>query len=407
MKTYIRQPLYDKLWRQLVDKINLLQVVMGPRQVGKTTLALQVLEDWRGPKLYGSADQPDTPSKEWLIEQWGIIRRKQQSKRTKALLILDEVQKIPRWSEAVKKLFDEDQRFNRNIRIVLLGSSALLMQRGLTESLAGRFEIHRHHQWTYGESREAFRTSLNQFLFYGGYPKALLMRHDERRWGEYIRDALIETVLSKDIMLMSPIAKPALLRQSFGLAMDYPAQIVSYQKMLGSLQDAGNTTTIASYLQLLSKAFLIAPLERWRGIKISQRASTPKLIILDNGLLFAMKGLRYQSTVKNKTLWGRCVENAVGAKLYFTSQTMGGDLYYWRDRQDEVDFVLRLGDRIIAIEVKSGIPNKAPAALKHFLKRYKTSEPVVISGGNPTQPGGFHHISLKDFFCDPVERLFQ
>ncbi len=223
-----------------------------------------------------------------------------------------------------------------------------------------------------------------------------------------MRDSLIETVLSKDILLMSPVTKPALLRQSFGLSMDYPAQIVSYQKMLGSLQDAGNTTTIASYLQLLSKAFLVVPLERWRGMKVNQRASTPKLIILDNGLLFAMKGLKYKDAMKNKTLWGRCVENAVGARLYHAAQAIGADLFYWRDRNDEVDFVLRHANRIVAIEVKSGVLEKTPAAFDAFKKKYPNARCVTLSSRKTVKGSdGDLHMALVDFFQASADKLFN
>jgi uncharacterized protein len=407
MASYIRKKHYSRLWKSINDEINLIQVVIGPRQVGKTTLALQIFRKWRGLKLYESADQPDIPTIHWIKEHWEKIRGQQKTKRTKALLILDEIQKIPRWSEMVKRLVDEDRRFGRNIRVVLLGSSALLMQKGLTESLAGRFEIHRHFQWSFKECRECFKINLNQYLFYGGYPKALTMRKDHLRWSQYMRDSLIETVLSKDILLMSPVTKPALLRQTFGLSMDYPAQIVSYQKMLGSLQDAGNTTTIASYLQLLSKAFLVAPIERWRGSKINQRASTPKLVILDNGLLFSMNGFKYKEAIGHKTLWGRCVENSVGARLYYVAQEIGASLFYWRDRDKEVDFVLKYANRVIGIEVKSGLPQKTPAAFRAFRKKYRNAECIMLSSQKNSKAGtDISRISLKDFFQLPTNQLF-
>jgi predicted AAA+ superfamily ATPase len=200
----------------------------------------------------------------------------------------------------VKKLFDEDRRFNYNIRVLLLGSSSLLMQRGLSESLAGRFEIQRHNQWSFPECKDCFSLTLKEYTYFGGYPGALTMRKDESRWSRYIRDSLIETVLSKDIILLLPIAKPILLRQSFGMAIDYAAQIISYQKMLGTLQDAGNTTTIASYLHLLSNAFLLTPLQRYSGTRIRQRGSIPKMLIFDNGLISAMRGINFKKAIKDR-----------------------------------------------------------------------------------------------------------
>jgi len=378
MKEYIRQDLFDALHSGLKSEPRLLQVIIGPRQVGKTTLALQVFNKWPGPKLYKSADLPNIPTIDWVIANWDESRSLCKKNKKETLLILDEIQKIPRWSEAVKKLFDEDKIAKRQVRVVLLGSSSLLVQKGLTESLAGRFEIHRHYHWSYRECKEYFRLNLNEYIYFGGFPGAIPLRKDENRWAKYIRDSLIETVLSKDVILMSPITKPALLRQTFGLCLEHPAEIISYQKMIGQLQDAGNTTTIAFYLRLLNNAFLLVPLERYSGSRIKQRGSIPKILVLDNALIAATFGQGYKTTIKNKTFWGRLVENAVGAKLYPILQEFGGELFYWRDRNDEVDYIVRFKNRLIAIEVKSGRLNKSPAGLDKFVRRYPRAEKIVL-----------------------------
>lgn len=401
MKNYIRQKLYNELLKSLRTDINLIQAVVGPRQVGKTTLALQLFERWNGPKLYDTADKPDIPSAEWIEARWHQMRRESKGARIKSLLILDEIQKIPKWSVMVKRLFDEDRRLNYDIGIVLLGSSALLMQRGLTESLAGRFEVHRHNQWSFSECRDFFSLSLNEYIYFGGYPGALAIRKDEARWARYIRDSLIETVLSKDILLLSPVSKPILLRQTFGLAISYPAQIISYQKMLGTLQDAGNTTTIASYLHLLSKAFLLAPLERWSGARIRQRGSIPKILIFDNGLISATQGLEFKTAIKDKTILGRLIENAVGAQLYFLAQEKGGELFYWRDRDSEIDYVLKIGDKIKAVEVKSQNSSANTPAFAIFKKKYKKAEAVIISNSKAERIDTIKNISLYDFLGEP------
>ena len=401
MKQYIRQSLLNELLQSINSKQSLIQAIVGPRQVGKTTLALQLFKKWKGPKLYKSADELNTPNTEWISTQWNMIRNKSTNKKSRSLIILDEVHKIPRWSEAVKKLFDEDCRKGYNICIVLLGSAALLMQRGLTESLGGRFELHRHNHWSFKECNEFFKISLKEYLYFGGYPGALSMRKDEERWARYIRDSLIETVLSKDILLLSPITKPVLLRQAFSLAISYPAQILSYQKMLGTLQDAGNTTTIASYLQLLSKAFLLALLERWSGTKIKQKGSTPKIIILDNGIISSMSGNKFKSTIKDKTTWGRWLENAVGTKLYSLAINSGGELFYWKERDYEVDYVLKLGIKLSAIEVKSGVSKKLPCALTIFKKRYGNANLITISGSKTQKIELVKNISIEDFFKNP------
>ena len=402
MKRYIRKPLYNRLLRSLTGQPNYLQAVVGPRQVGKTTLALQLLERWNGPKRYESADQPDTPSRDWIVAQWEKIRDDCRGTRKAALLVLDEIQKIPRWSTAVKRCFDEDRRRRLNIRVVLLGSSALLMQKGLSESLAGRFEVHRHHQWSFEECRECFSLSLEEYLYFGGYPGALALRKDETRWAHYVRDSLIETVLSKDILLMAPVSKPALLRQAFGLAVRHPAEIMSYQKMQGSLQDAGNTTTLASYLHLLEKAFLIAPLERWSGSRVRQRGSIPKILVMDNGLCSAMRDSRFGTFRRDRQAMGRVVENAVGIKLYFEAQSRGGELFYWRERDFEIDYILKIGNRIVAIEVKTGSDGLNVSALEAFRKKNRDAEfriitpPMSGSAAKTVQP--YPLISLKEFF---------
>ena len=405
MKDYVRQLLYDDLWKTLRGRMNLIQVAVGSRQVGKTTLALQLFERWPGEKIYATADQPDTPSTVWIDSQWQRIREAYKQKKDKSLIILDEVQKIPNWSEAVKKLFDEDHRLKNDIRVLLLGSSALLMQKGLTESLAGRFELHRHNQWSFRECRDCFGVSLDEYIYFGGYPGALSLKKDEKRWARYMRDSLIETVLSKDVLLLSPVTKPILLRQSFGLAVNHPAEIVSYQKMLGTLQDAGNTTTIASYLNLLSKAFLLKPLERWSGARIRRRGSIPKILVFDNGLISAMSGSNFKTVRKDKALWGKLIENAVGARIQFLAERSGGELFYWRERNNEVDYVLKLGRRLIGIEVKSGIPEKKSAAFAAFRRKYKKSRILTISSSKASQIDTIPNISLDGFFKNPEESL--
>lgn len=402
MKNYTRKAHYDELWGALHGDVNLIQAVIGPRQVGKTTLALQIFERWNGPKVYETADQPNTPSSEWIASQWDKIREACNGKRRRGLLILDEVQKIPDWSGVVKKFFDEDRRFSSDIRVILLGSSALLMQRGLTESLAGRFELHRHYQWSFKECADCFGLDLDEYIFFGGYPGALALRDDEVRWGRYIRDSLIETVLSKDILLLAPISKPVLLRQTFGLAVSYPAQIMSYQKMVGSLQDAGNTTTIASYIQLLSKAFFLTALERFSGAKLRQKGSIPKILVFDNGLVSAMAGKAFKDVVKDTMLWGRLVENAVGAQLYFLSQTMGAELFYWRDRDDEVDYVFKWGQKVKAIEVKTGNAVNEFPSMRRFSKRYKNVEAIVIAPEKIATEKTDKGITIKEFFDHPT-----
>lgn len=399
MKRYVRQRYFQALWNRLVHPPRLLQVVVGPRQVGKTTLAFQLVDRWAGPTHYETADQPTPPTAQWLIDQWEVARRLRVRGRAEPFLVLDEIQKIPRWSEVVKRCVDEDRRANRQLRVLLLGSSALLMQRGLSESLAGRFELHRHPHWSFRECQEAFNLSLPEYLYFGGYPGALVFRKDEARWQQFIRDALIETVLSKDVLLVAQVAKPALLRQAFGLAVTHPAEILSYQKMLGTLQDAGNTTTLASYLRLLAHAFLVVPLERFVGSRLKQRGSIPKLLTLDNALVTAMLGVGYVQARRDPSLWGRLTENAVGAQLYWGAQERGADLRYWRERDLEVDFVLVQGPRVTAVEVKSGAA-ASRTGLEAFRRRYPHSGILMIASRSPKPPTAARPwMALRSFFA--------
>lgn len=401
MRQYVRLQHYRELKTGLTGKPNLLQVVVGPRQVGKTTLALQLFERFRGAKRYDTADVPATPDAAWIEAQWKRMREEARGRKGDALLILDEVQKVPHWSSVVKRLFDEDRRARRSIRVILLGSSALLMQKGLTESLAGRFELHRHYPWSYRECRAFFGLSLSEYLFFGGYPAGLALRKDEARWGRYVRDALIETVLSKDLLLLAPVRKPALLRQTFGIAATHPAQILSYQKMLGSLQDAGNTTTIASYLTLLSQAFLLAPLGRWSGSSVRRRGSQPKIVVLDNGIVSAMSGRSRAELQRDAAAWGRMVENAVGAELFFLAEKHGGQLFYWRRRGEEVDYVLKIGGRLHAIEVKAGSASAPPPSLLSFCRKEQGASALLLCPGPAATVQGVRCIALERFFSDP------
>lgn len=398
-KLYIRPHLFNALWNSLTGEPSLLQVVIGPRQVGKTTMAQQLMERWKGPKIYETADSPATPDLEWITNHWEAARRLATSRSERTLLILDEVQKIPHWSEVVKKLTDQDHIKKINIGVLLLGSSALLVQKGLVESLAGRFELHRHPHWQYQECHEYFKLTLEDYFIFGGYPRALVLRNDPVRWSRYIRDSLIETVIGKDVLLMATVQKPALLRQVFGMACAHPAEILSYNKMLGQLMDAGNTVTIANYLQLLSAAFFVSPLLRWSGNQLRKRGSIPKIVLRDNSLINSIVFPNLNKRDVNAVWKGRLIENCVGATLISILEQEGGELLYWRDRQDEVDYVVRYGQKLIGVEVKSG---KAPSnlvGLETFKKRYPQAECVVIGANNKYKD--FNTLTLEDFFNNP------
>jgi len=188
----------------------------------------------------------------------------------------------------------------------LLGSSPLLVQQGLSESLAGRFEILRIGHWSFSEMRDAFGLTVDQYLYFGGYPGSAALINDEERWRRYLLDSLIETTLARDILLMNRVDKPALLRQMFRLGCEYSGQILSYQKMLGQLQDAGNTTTLAHYLDLLSGAGMLCGLSKFSSEVVRQRGSSPKLQVLNNGLMTAQSGQIYRITRGSRTMGPNC-----------------------------------------------------------------------------------------------------
>lgn len=390
-----REVLHATLFRRLIERRSFIQILAGPRQVGKTTLARQVLESYPHPSHYASADDPTIKDTDWVFQQWDLARYKAQA--GPALLVLDEIQKIPSWSEAVKSLWDADTRAGCELQVLLLGSSPLLIRSGLTESLAGRFEQIAAPHWSFAEMREAFGWELDTFIFYGGYPGAAKLIDEPERWRRYVNDSLIETSISRDILLMTRVDKPALLRRVFQLACDYSGQLLSYQKMLGQLVDAGNTVTLAHYLDLLKGAGMVAGLQKFSGAKIRQRGSSPKLQVLNTALMSATQVEGFEQTRTNGARWGRLVESAVGAHLLNSTAGSDIDITYWRESGMEVDFVLQRGESIVALEVKSGAPRQARSGLAAFRKEFTPRSAMLIGEGG---------MPLKEFFnFDPKKWL--
>ena len=370
-----------------------LQVLVGPRQVGKTTAAAQVVARLGWPSHTASADAPLPHPPEWIETQWRLARA---AGRRRVLLVLDEIQKVRGWSEVVKRLWDEETRTGGRVRPLLLGSSALLVQKGLTESLAGRFYLHRCAHWTWPECREAFRWPLERWIYYGGYPGAAALAGDEPAWKRYVTDALIETVIARDVLQLQTVTKPALLRHLFALAAAYPAQILSYTKMLGQLQDAGNTVTLAGYLRLLQTAFLASGLELHTKGQVRRRGSSPKLILWNNALVNAPSILSFREARADGAWWGRLIENAVGAHLLNGLHGPQWEVGYWRANGDEVDFVVSRGARSWALEVKSGRGGKA-GGIAAFRKRYPEAGAWLI---------GESGVPLEEFFTRPAGHWF-
>jgi len=383
------------LANRLTEPRRFIQVVAGPRQVGKTTLVQQVTEGSGLPVRYASADEPTLRGPMWIGQQWELARAADRdADQHGAVLVLDEVQKIPNWSESIKRLWDEDTRARRTLKVVLLGSAPLLMQQGLTESLAGRFEVLHLPQWSFAEMQAAFGWSLGQFLFYGGYPGAAPLIEDEQRWVNYIRDSLIETTISRDVLLLSRVDKPVLLRRLFQLGCSYSGQVLSYTKMIGQLQDAGNTTTLAHYLELLAGAGMLTGISKFAGQRVRQRASSPKLQVFNTALMTAQAGITFEEARADHQFWGRLTESAVGAHLANAAAAGGCEVYYWRDRNREVDFVVRLGRTLTAIEVKSGRTRDTQPGLAAFCDAFRSARMLLVGGDG---------LALGDFLSRPAE----
>lgn len=363
-----------------------IQVLYGPRQVGKTTLVHQFLQETTLSGHYAAADAVAAPDQSWIARQWETARFTSRRKPdTDTVLIIDEIQKVENWSEQVKKEWDQDTREGNRIKVALLGSSRLLLQQGLTESLAGRFEtIHLGH-WSYPEMNQCFGFTPEEFVWFGGYPGAAALISEESRWRQYIMDSLIETTISKDILMLTRVQKPALMRRLFELGTEWSGQILSYNKILGQLLDAGNTTTLAHYLTLLDAAGLLSGLQKYSPGKLRRRGSSPKFQVHNTALLSAQSAESYRDVKMDRRLWGRWIESAVGAYLLNLALSGQFDLYYWREGNDEVDFVLIRKDKIVGLEVKSGTSEKR-SGLRVFQKKFQPDKTLVVGhAGIPWQ----------------------
>jgi predicted AAA+ superfamily ATPase len=367
--------------QHLINRVNeprrFIQVVMGPRQVGKTTLVRQLLEKISIPSNYISADDSSS-NPVWLNQQWDLARLKcRASEGGTYLLVIDEIQKIVDWSEKVKLLWDEDTHSGIQLKVVILGSSRLLLQQGLTESLAGRFEKTFMGHWSFIEMSQAFGWNENQYVWFGGYPGTASLISDEKRWRDYVSDALIETSISKDILLLTRVDKPALMRRLFELGCLYSSQVLSYTKMLGQLQDAKNTTTLSHYLQLLETAGLLSGIEKYSPNIIRQRSSSPKFLVHNTALISAQRNVSFDDGIKDGKFWGRMVESSVGAHLINSSYSEDYSIHYWKQDNHEIDFVLERDGNAIALEVKSN-DEKIDANIKAFHNQFQQVKIILV-----------------------------
>ena len=411
MESYRREHV-GVLLERLKEPPTRLILVSGPRQTGKTTLVRQAMPWLDREYLHLSADNlgPEAPpfaagevgnlaeasGHDWLIRAWRRARLKANRSARGFVLVLDEIQGIPQWSSTVKGLWDEDRMNDCPLHVVILGSAPLLMQQGLTEGLTGRFEpLHVGH-WSFREMRDAFGFDLARYAYFGGYPGSVPHLGDHERWREYIRAAVIEPHLEKDIFMVTRVDKPALFRQLFELGCDCSGQILSYNKLRGQLDGTGSTDTIAHYLGLMSRSGLLASLRNYSSSRYRVKVSNPKLNVLDTSFMAARSSSTFEQAREDGEFWGRLLESAVGAHLCNSGRYI--DVCYWRDRDDEVDFVLQQGSKAVAIEVKSGRRGRPAPGLEEFKRRFRPQRTLVVgSGGMP----------LEEFLLHPAAHWFE
>ena len=399
---YIRTQ-FKTLKERILEPRKFMQVLAGPHQVGKSTLVWQVLGQVSIPHAVEVADAIDPKDSDWIRRIWEAARMTMMLRSLdEYLLVIDEVQKIENWSEAVKREWDADTRNKVNLKVVLLGSSRLLLRKGLTESLAGRYELIRMPHWSLQEMQDAFGVTLDEYVYFGGYPGPAHLMKDERRWRKYIKDSLVAPAIEKDVIMTSNIYKPALMKQLFELGCGYSAEILSLTKLMGQLQDAGNVTTLAGYLEILDECALLTALQKYAKDDARKRGSIPKYQVYNNALLTAFRGRGFVADRTDTQAWGRWVESAVGAHLLSMADELDYELYYWRvpsrrkdEKDTEVDFIIDCGGELTAIEVKSG-RRGMNSGLPAFVEAFEPKRSYVVGTGG---------VNLEDFLRCEVDAL--
>ena len=388
---------YDVLRRRLGEPRKFIQVVLGPRQIGKTTVVRQVLHDINKPQLYFSADDTAVAGSAWLASCWTAARLEAQTHPDAGcVLVIDEIQKVPNWSETVKRQWDDDTWNERNIKVVLLGSSRALILQGLSESLMGRFEEIRMTHWTYAEMRDCFGLTVDEFIYFGGYPGAVEMMQDEARWKVYVRNSMIDATVNRDIFEDVRIGKAALLRKTLELGAAYSGKILSLTKLLGEIQDAGNVMTIAGYLERLNQCGLLGTFQKFSVDDTRRRASIPKFQVHNNALLTALSAGTFEQVRNDPVKWGHYVESAVGAYLISQAYRLQFEVFYWRDGNNEVDFVLRKDGKVVALEVKSN-HERYTKGLDVFCQKFRPNVALIVGSGG---------LPLETFLETPITDLF-
>lgn len=381
------------LLKRMYEKApNRIQLLVGPRQVGKTTLLLELEKKFKKRAFYAALDSPESSMPGFWERFWTRVEEAAQSGKT-LVVLLDEVHGLPNWSLLLKSKWDRIVKDQLPIHIVATGSSALKLSTDSRESLAGRFERLILTHWMLSDFMKAFHLSLAKavdlFIKMGAYPGAFQYISAFSRWKAYVRDAIVEPAIGRDIMALAPIRRPALLRQVFAICMAAPAQIISLQKIVGQLQDAGAIETVSYYLSLLEEAFLVAAIAKYSPRELRMRSSPPKIIVLSNALMAAMDQNDPPDAKKDPVRFGAWVENACLAKAW----NAGQKVTYWREEPFEVDAIVEGSWGKWAIEVKTGhvIPSDLRGLLE-LTQRYPAFRPLVLC--DPSEIKNIRHMHL-------------
>lgn len=389
---------FTELKNRLFEKRNKIQVLSGPRQVGKSTLVKQVLKEIDLPYLFVTADDVSPDNNGWISETWNSARSMMKIKKSDVfILVIDEIHKIKNWSEAVKKEWDVDSFNDLELRVVLLGSSRLLIKDGLTESLTGRYELIRMSHWSYEEMHDAFGFTLENYIYYGGYPGGASFINNERRWRQYMKDSIITPAIEKDILMTKIIYKPQLMKQLFELGCTYSGEEISLTKLLGQLQDVGNVTTLANYLTTLDESRLLCGMQKYANDNARKYNSIPKMMVYNTALLSALSNSTFEKIYTDSKIWGRWVESAIGSYLLNKADELYFKLYYWRENNNEVDFIVEQNKQCVAIEVKSG-KRTTNNGISVFNNKFQPKLSFVVGSGG---------ISVEDFLTLDLENLFE
>jgi hypothetical protein len=379
-----------------------IQVLVGPRQVGKTTLLLEIASRWRGQAVYVAADAAEASLPGWWEEQWRTVERLAKDKP--AVILFDEIQYLSNWNRILKAKHDQIRRRRVPVHVVVSGSSSLRIGAGTKETMAGRFERLQLLHWPARELAKRFHLNpaeaVEQIIRYGSYPGAIPLLKDFPRWRAYIRDSIIEPATGRDILATEPIRRPALLRQLFAVSVAHPAQIVSLQKICGQLTDQGALQTVAHYLHVLEEAFLVTAVHKYSERALRRRSSPPKLVVLNQAFLSAAAGEASPTPERQPEQWGRWIENACIAHAFNSGQ----GVYYWRAEPLEVDLITDGSWGRWAIEIKTGNYGvQHLTGLLEFCRRYPEYRPFVLCdpGSEGTaREAGIGAKSWSDFLLD-------